>query len=138
MRAGVSLHAFNGHLQLSTGDDRRRGPTLLSSGNQMLIDRAVPHLITRDPNEFWTAGQWMTELTGGSDVGLSETIAKLDEPIETFVSTGASGSPPLFVLKWRLRSRVRKEIRRVDAVSRSSTSKRETSTAVRATFRSIG
>lgn len=52
--------------------------TLLSSGNQTLIDRAVPHLTTRDANEFWTAGQWMTELTGGSDVGLSETIAKQD------------------------------------------------------------
>jgi len=52
--------------------------TLLTSSNQVLIDRAVPHLITRDPNEFWTAGQWMTELTGGSDVGLSETIAKAD------------------------------------------------------------
>ena len=52
--------------------------TLLSSGNQVLIDRAVPHLITRDPKEFWTAGQWMTELTGGSDVGLSETVAKQD------------------------------------------------------------
>ena len=50
--------------------------TLLSSGNQTLIDRAVPHLTTRDANEFWTAGQWMTELTGGSDVGLSETVAK--------------------------------------------------------------
>ena len=50
--------------------------TLLASGNQQLIDRAVPHLITREPSEFWTAGQWMTELTGGSDVGLSETIAK--------------------------------------------------------------
>ena len=50
--------------------------TLLTSGNQVLIDRAVPHLVTRDPKEFWTAGQWMTELTGGSDVGLSETIAK--------------------------------------------------------------
>ena len=52
--------------------------TLLSSGNQMLIDRAVPHLITRDPKEFWTAGQWMTELTGGSDVGLTQTVAKQD------------------------------------------------------------
>jgi len=52
--------------------------TLISSGNQQLIDRAVPHLITRDPTEFWTAGQWMTELTGGSDVGLSETVAKKD------------------------------------------------------------
>jgi len=50
--------------------------TLLASGNQRLIERAVPHLITREPSEFWTAGQWMTELTGGSDVGLSETIAK--------------------------------------------------------------
>ena len=50
--------------------------TLMLSGNQTLIDRAVPHLITRQPSEFWTAGQWMTELTGGSDVGLSETIAR--------------------------------------------------------------
>jgi acyl-CoA dehydrogenase len=52
--------------------------TLLGSGNQALIDRAVPHLISRDPKEFWTSGQWMTELTGGSDVGASETIAKPD------------------------------------------------------------
>lgn len=52
--------------------------TLLGSGNQALIERAVPHLTTRDPKEFWTSGQWMTELTGGSDVGTSETIAKPD------------------------------------------------------------
>jgi acyl-CoA dehydrogenase len=58
--------------------------TLLNSGNQMLIDRAVPHLITRDPKEFWTAGQWMTELTGGSDVGLSETVAKEDSETKSF------------------------------------------------------
>ncbi|MEK6283241.1 MAG: acyl-CoA dehydrogenase family protein [Acidobacteriota bacterium] len=49
--------------------------TLLSSGNQALIDRAVPHLISRNPEDFWTAGQWMTEITGGSDVGLSQTVA---------------------------------------------------------------
>jgi alkylation response protein AidB-like acyl-CoA dehydrogenase len=53
--------------------------TLISSGNQLLINRAVPHLTTREPSEFWTAGQWMTELTGGSDVGLSETVARKDE-----------------------------------------------------------
>jgi alkylation response protein AidB-like acyl-CoA dehydrogenase len=53
--------------------------TLLTSGNQKLIERAVPHLITRDPKDFWTAGQWMTELTGGSDVGLSETVAKEED-----------------------------------------------------------
>jgi acyl-CoA dehydrogenase len=53
--------------------------TLLSSGNQALIDRAVPHLLTREPARFWTSGQWMTEATGGSDVGSSETIARQDE-----------------------------------------------------------
>ena len=58
--------------------------TLLNSGNQALVDRAVPHLTTRDPKEFWTAGQWMTELTGGSDVGLSETIAKQEPGENTF------------------------------------------------------
>jgi acyl-CoA dehydrogenase len=57
--------------------------TLLASGNQQLIDRAVPHLITREPSEFWTAGQWMTELTGGSDVGLSETIARQSTDSDT-------------------------------------------------------
>src|SRR6201991_1400029 len=56
--------------------------TLLASGNQKLIERAVPHLIAREPSEFWTAGQWMTELTGGSDVGLSETIAKHERDAE--------------------------------------------------------
>jgi acyl-CoA dehydrogenase len=55
--------------------------TLLGSGNHELIDRAVPHLITRDRNEFWAAGQWMTELTGGSDVGLSETVAREDREL---------------------------------------------------------
>jgi acyl-CoA dehydrogenase len=52
--------------------------TLMGSGNSALIERAVPHLTSRDPKEFWTSGQWMTELTGGSDVGKSETIAKPD------------------------------------------------------------
>jgi alkylation response protein AidB-like acyl-CoA dehydrogenase len=52
--------------------------TLLHSKNQALIDRAVPHLTTRRPEEFWTSGQWMTEATGGSDVGLSETVARQD------------------------------------------------------------
>ena len=53
--------------------------TLLLSGNQELINRAVPHLTSRDPAHFWTSGQWMTESTGGSDVGLSETTATLNE-----------------------------------------------------------
>jgi alkylation response protein AidB-like acyl-CoA dehydrogenase len=52
---------------------------LLDSGNKLLIDRAVPRLTSRDPARFWTSGQWMTETTGGSDVGGSETIARVDE-----------------------------------------------------------
>jgi alkylation response protein AidB-like acyl-CoA dehydrogenase len=50
--------------------------TLLDAGNQELIDHALPHLPSRDPATFWTSGQWMTERTGGSDVGASETVAK--------------------------------------------------------------
>lgn len=52
--------------------------TLLESGNKVLIDRALPHLTSRDPATFWTSGQWMTETTGGSDVGRSQTRAVRD------------------------------------------------------------
>ena len=52
--------------------------TLELSGNQELIDRAVPRLTSRAPERFWTSGQWMTEAIGGSDVGLSETVARRD------------------------------------------------------------
>jgi acyl-CoA dehydrogenase len=50
--------------------------TLLASGNRALIDRAVPRLTSRDPAQAWTSGQWMTERTGGSDVGMTETVAR--------------------------------------------------------------
>lgn len=53
--------------------------TLLGSENRELIDRAVPHLTSRDPVEFWTSGQWMTETPGGSDVGRTETTARRDD-----------------------------------------------------------
>src|SRR5215213_3494949 len=51
---------------------------LLASGNTPLVERVVPRLVSRDPARFWTSGQWMTELTGGSDVGASETVARRD------------------------------------------------------------
>jgi acyl-CoA dehydrogenase len=53
--------------------------TLLESGNEALAERALPHLTSRDPGEFWTSGQWMTESTGGSDVGASETVARQED-----------------------------------------------------------
>jgi alkylation response protein AidB-like acyl-CoA dehydrogenase len=52
--------------------------TLSISGNRELIERALPHLTSRDPRQFWTSGQWMTESTGGSDVGLTQTRATRD------------------------------------------------------------
>ncbi len=68
---GPSSDVYTCPLAMTDGAAR----TLLASGNQALIDRAVPRLTTRDPARFWTSGQWMTESTGGSDVGLSETVA---------------------------------------------------------------
>lgn len=52
---------------------------LLDARNDALIKRAVPHLLSRDPAQFWTSGQWMTETTGGSDVSRTETVARMDD-----------------------------------------------------------
>lgn len=52
--------------------------TLLTHGNTPLVERAVARLTSRDPDTMWTSGQWMTERTGGSDVGISETVARRD------------------------------------------------------------
>jgi len=45
-------------------------------GDEALRQGAYQRLITRDPTRFWTSGQWMTERSGGSDVGQSETVAR--------------------------------------------------------------
>ena len=51
---------------------------LVASGNERLVRHAVPRLTSRDPATFWTSGQWMTESSGGSDVGTSLTVARAD------------------------------------------------------------
>lgn len=48
---------------------------LRDAPNMELRERVLPHLLSRDPATFWISGQWMTENTGGSDVGGSETVA---------------------------------------------------------------
>lgn len=45
-------------------------------GDPDLKQNAFVHLTSRDPNNFWTSGQWMTERTGGSDVSETSTTAK--------------------------------------------------------------
>jgi alkylation response protein AidB-like acyl-CoA dehydrogenase len=52
--------------------------TLLRFGSAEQQARLLPHLLSRDPESFWTAGQWMTERTGGSDVSTTETVARRD------------------------------------------------------------
>ncbi len=42
-------------------------------------DAWLPRLTARDPERATCSGQWMTETTGGSDVGKTETIARRDE-----------------------------------------------------------
>ncbi|MBE1158768.1 acyl-CoA dehydrogenase family protein [Dyella acidiphila] len=63
---------------------------LKASGNQALIERALPHFLSRDAHAFWLSGQWMTENTGGSDVGQTETVARQD----------ADGQWRLYGRKW--------------------------------------
>ncbi len=70
--AEASLDVYSCPLAMTDGAAR----TLLDLGNKELIERAVPRLTSRDPAVMWTSGQWMTERTGGSDVGLSETVAR--------------------------------------------------------------
>ncbi len=47
-------------------------------GQDEMKHKAFRNLTSRDPEKFWTSGQWMTERTGGSDVSLTSTIAKKD------------------------------------------------------------
>jgi len=71
---GPSSSIYTCPLAMSDG----AATTLLAHGNAALIERAVPRLTSRDPARAWTSGQWMTERTGGSDVGQSLTRAVRD------------------------------------------------------------
>ncbi|HEX2295759.1 MAG TPA: acyl-CoA dehydrogenase family protein [Actinomycetota bacterium] len=51
--------------------------TLLVHGGPSEVP-VVERLVSRDPGRAWTSGQWMTETTGGSDVGRTETVARRD------------------------------------------------------------
>lgn len=42
---------------------------LISDALRSRLAEAYARLISREPNRFWTSGQWMTERRGGSDVG---------------------------------------------------------------------
>jgi acyl-CoA dehydrogenase len=67
-----SLDVYSCPLAMTDG----AAATLTEYAAPALRDRALPRLMSRDPAVMWTSGQWMTERTGGSDVGLSETVAR--------------------------------------------------------------
>jgi acyl-CoA dehydrogenase len=52
--------------------------TLLEHGDAADAE-VVKRLISRDPDLAWTSGQWMTETAGGSDVGRTGTVARLED-----------------------------------------------------------
>ncbi|KAI2463720.1 acyl-CoA dehydrogenase/oxidase [Annulohypoxylon bovei var. microspora] len=45
-------------------------------GRQAVLNEVYRRLVSRDPKQSWTSGQWMTERTGGSDVSETETLAR--------------------------------------------------------------
>ncbi|MGH7649428.1 MAG: acyl-CoA dehydrogenase family protein, partial [Gemmatimonadaceae bacterium] len=61
---------------LAMSDGAARCLELLASDERQRL--AFAHLTARDPLRFWTAGQWMTERTGGSDISGTSTVAKRD------------------------------------------------------------
>ena len=69
-----STHVYTCPLAMTDGAAK----TLVTIGNRELVERAVTRLTSRDPGRAWTSGQWMTERTGGSDVAISETVARRD------------------------------------------------------------
>lgn len=58
-------------------------------GDESQKQHYLAHLLSRNPEEFWTSGQWMTERTGGSDVSGTSTVARIE-----------NGSYRLFGTKW--------------------------------------
>jgi alkylation response protein AidB-like acyl-CoA dehydrogenase len=59
-------------------------------GSEELRARYLPHLTATEPEALWQGVQWMTERTGGSDVGASTTVAR----------RGADGQWRLWGDKW--------------------------------------
>ncbi len=48
-------------------------------GTPEMKSEAFKNLTSRNPQRFWTSGQWMTERTGGSDVSKTSTYARFED-----------------------------------------------------------
>ncbi|KAL6415166.1 putative acyl-CoA dehydrogenase AidB [Ilyonectria robusta] len=65
----------------------------LSAEEKKVFENAFQHLISRDPSNAWTSGQWMTERTGGSDVSLTETTAVYQPTTDVQLASKQEGIP---------------------------------------------
>ncbi|KAF1813383.1 acyl-CoA dehydrogenase/oxidase C-terminal [Eremomyces bilateralis CBS 781.70] len=65
----------------------------LSLEQEQVFRAAYQHLTSRDPENGWTSGQWMTERSGGSDVRGTETVATYAPQPASSSFTDAHGSP---------------------------------------------
>ncbi|KAF9766250.1 hypothetical protein IL306_001374 [Fusarium sp. DS 682] len=65
----------------------------LTEEQKKVFENAFNHLISRNPENAWTSGQWMTERTGGSDVSLTETTAVYKPTSETQLASKDEGIP---------------------------------------------
>ena len=81
-------------------------PSAMTDGAARLLSRYVneseplrgpyQNLISRDPSNAWTSGQWMTERIGGSDIGNTETLATYSPLLSTsdvISNRDANGAP---------------------------------------------
>ena len=62
-------------------------------GEQDLCREIVPHLISRDPDTMWTAGQWMTERSERLRMS-AEPRPSRDARVACFDCMEKSGLPP--------------------------------------------
>ncbi|KAF9574840.1 hypothetical protein EC968_005318 [Mortierella alpina] len=58
------------------------------NGTQQMKDEVLSRLTSRDPKQFFTSGQWMTERPGGSDVGRTETQAVWNQELNAWSISG--------------------------------------------------
>lgn len=81
------VHQFARHLLFAPSSAYYYCPLAMTDGAARAIElygdeemKRGPfrHLTSADPAKFWTSGQWMTERTGGSDVSLTSTVARVD------------------------------------------------------------
>lgn len=57
------------------------GPDLRQNSD---LSEAFARLTSREPEKFWTSGQWMTEKRGGSDVARGTETLAVPQPDGTF------------------------------------------------------